>query len=136
RKVVLTSVMLQSTNQFCNALQSVMGVFLHSCNAPEDIIEVLARMGVSISTTSINDAISSLSKESSNGLKALGRTLTASFAYNNVDIELKHTVPTLEKPHETLVHLTSGTLIPLEHGVVREDLSCSKELWERSAMNP
>ncbi|KAF4562617.1 hypothetical protein EYR36_004011 [Pleurotus pulmonarius] len=136
RKVVLTSIMLQSTNQFCNALQSVMGVFLHSCNAPEDIIEVLARMGVSISTTSINDAISSLSKESSNGLKTLGRTLTASFAYDNVDIELKHTVPTLEKPHETLVHLTSGTLIPLDHGVAREDLSCSEELWERSAMNP
>ncbi|KDQ27260.1 hypothetical protein PLEOSDRAFT_1024528, partial [Pleurotus ostreatus PC15] len=113
RKVVMTSIMLQSTNQYCNALQSMMGIFLHSCNAPKDIIEVLARIGVSISTTSINDAITNLSKESSTALRRLGKTLTTSFAYDNVDIELKHTVPTLEKPHETLVHLTSGTFIPL-----------------------
>ncbi|KAJ8695821.1 hypothetical protein PTI98_005742 [Pleurotus ostreatus] len=135
RKVVMTSIMLQSTNQYCNALQSMMGIFLHSCNAPEDIIEVLARIGVSISTTSINDAITNLSKESSTALRRLGKTLTTSFAYDNVDIELKHTVPTLEKPHETLVHLTSGTFIPLDHGVVREDLDCSQELWQRSPMN-
>lgn len=127
--------MLQTTNQYCNALQSVMGIFLHSCNTPEDIIEVLARIGVSISTTSINDAVTSLSKESSTSLRRLGKTLTTSFAYDNVDIELKHTVPTLEKPHETLVHLTSGTLIPLDHGVTREDLNCAQELWEKSTMN-
>ncbi|KAF4607335.1 hypothetical protein EYR38_001396 [Pleurotus pulmonarius] len=101
RKVVLTSIMLQTTNQYCNALQSVMGIFLHSCNTPEDIIEVPARIGVSISTTSINDAVTSLSKESSTSLRRLGKTLTTSFAYDNVDIELKHTVPTLEKPHKT-----------------------------------
>ncbi|KAG9223839.1 hypothetical protein CCMSSC00406_0007701 [Pleurotus cornucopiae] len=80
RKVVLTSIMLQTTNQYCNALQSVMGIFLHSCNTPEDIIEVLARIGVSISTTSINDAVTSLSKESSTSLRRLGKTLTTSFA--------------------------------------------------------
>lgn len=113
----------------------MMGIFLHSCNTSEDIIEVLARIGISISTTSINDAVTSLSKESSTALRRLGKTLTTSFAYDNVDIELKHTIPTLEKPHETLVHLTSGTLIPLDHGVVREDLNCSQELWEKSPMN-
>lgn len=30
---------------------------------------------------------------------------------------------------------TSGTLIPLQHGITREDLNCSRELWEQSKLN-
>ncbi|KAF4592816.1 hypothetical protein EYR40_008499 [Pleurotus pulmonarius] len=130
RKVVITCIMLLSTNQRCNSFQCMIGIFLHSCNTPEDVIKTLARLGISVTPTTINDAVTSLSKESTHDLRRLGKTLTTGFAYDNVDIELKHTVPTLEKPHETLVHLTSGTLIPLDHGVTREDLDCSKELWE------
>ncbi|KAG1721899.1 uncharacterized protein EDB91DRAFT_1064206 [Suillus paluster] len=32
---VLISIMLQSSNQKCNALQSIYGIFLHSCNTPQ-----------------------------------------------------------------------------------------------------
>lgn len=45
-------------------------------------------------------------------------------------------MPTIEKANDTLTHLTSGTLIMLEHGVTQEDLQCSKELWNKSPLNP
>jgi hypothetical protein len=37
---------------------------------------------------------------------------------------------------DTLEHLTSGTLIMLEHGVKTDDLKCSEELWKKSHLNP
>lgn len=130
------SIMMHSSNQRCNALQSLLGIFLHSCNAPQTVVELMAHLGVSISTTAINQAIASLSKESFRELRKLGGTLLTAYAYDNVDMDLKHTVPTLENPGATLIHLTSGTFIPLEHGVTKEDLNCSKELWEKSKSNP
>ncbi|KII86191.1 hypothetical protein PLICRDRAFT_114818 [Plicaturopsis crispa FD-325 SS-3] len=132
----LRAVMMQSTNQRCNALQSVLGIFLHSCNAPETVVELLSHMGLSISTTAINDAVTSLSQESVNELQKLGRTLLASYAYDNLDIDLKHSVPTAEKPHDTLIHLTTGTLLRLDHDVTHDDLNCSEELWKKSNNNP
>jgi hypothetical protein len=33
------------------------------------------------------------------------------------------------------VHLTSGVLIQLEHGVTIEDLRCLEELWKKSNLN-
>jgi hypothetical protein len=35
--------MMQSTNKKCNILQSIFGVFLHSCNTPQRVIQSLAR---------------------------------------------------------------------------------------------
>ena len=59
----------------------------------------------------------------------------ASYAYNNLDIDLKHSVPTIEKGQDTLVHLTTGTMLLL-HDTPPNALNCSKELWERSELNP
>ncbi|KAF9817385.1 hypothetical protein IEO21_03526 [Rhodonia placenta] len=120
----------------CNALQGVIGIFLHACNAPESIIELLSRIGVSISQTAIRDAITSLSKESAVALKQLGRTLLAGFAFDNFDIEIKQATPTIEKPYDALLHLTSGTLLRLDHGVSLNDLQCSDALWQQSPNNP
>ncbi|KAG6906876.1 hypothetical protein DXG01_011522 [Tephrocybe rancida] len=135
KKIVCISIMMHSTNQRCNALQTLLGIFLHACNAPQTIIEFMAHLGVSISTTAINSAISNLSKESARELKRLGRTLLTAYAYDNIDMDLKHTVPTIEHPSTTLIHLTSVTLIPLEHGIKKEYLDCSRELWEKSVLN-
>jgi hypothetical protein len=126
---------MQSSNQRCNALQSVIGVFLHSCGVPEAAIELFAHIGLSISTTTINDAISSLSKGSTKEMQRLGKTLLAGYAYDNLDIDLKHGTPTIEKPMATLLHMTSATMLRLDHGVTHEDLNCSRQLWEQSALN-
>jgi len=66
----------------------------------------------------------------------MGQTLLVAYAYDNFDINFKTHLPTVEKIHDTLVHLTSGVLIHLEHGVTIEDLRCSEELWKKSYINP
>lgn len=127
---------MHSTNKRCNTLQTVIGIFLHSCNAPESIMELLARMGVSIAANTVNNAVKNLSKEAQSGMQKLGQTFLASYAYNNLDIDLQHTVPTVEKPQDTLIHITSGTMLPLLHGVTLADLDCSDELWKLYHRNP
>lgn len=127
--------MMHSTNQRCNAFQSVIGVFLHAANAPETVCDLLARMGVSIATSTINNAVSSLSKEAETGIRKHGRNFLTLYAYDNLDIDLKHSVPTVEKPQDTLVHLTTGTMMPLYHDVTQDDLNCSDELWRKCKQN-
>ncbi|KAI0639544.1 hypothetical protein C8Q77DRAFT_1046641, partial [Trametes polyzona] len=134
--VVCMSIAMQNTNNRCNTFQSLLGLYMHACNAPDAVLEPLAQIGLTISSSSINNAVSNLSIESSQAIEALGRSLLAVYAYDNFDMEDKPGVPTADRPKDTLLHLTSGTLIPLEHGVTREDLDCSEELWETSPINP
>ncbi|KAH9951072.1 hypothetical protein B0H21DRAFT_801792 [Amylocystis lapponica] len=129
-------ILTMSTNVRCNAMQSMTGIFLHSCNAPEAVIDLLSRIGISISHSTIDSAVTSLSREAGKEIKSLGSTLLASYAYDNFDVEMKQSVPTVDNIHENLLHLTSGTLLRLDHSVTRDDLRCSKELWDKSLDNP
>ncbi|KAI0083556.1 hypothetical protein BDY19DRAFT_1079007 [Irpex rosettiformis] len=56
------SIIMFSMNQKCNALATAMGMFFHSANTPELVVEVFAHAGLSVSTTSIHSMIASLSK--------------------------------------------------------------------------
>ncbi|KAF8345008.1 hypothetical protein F5887DRAFT_917782 [Amanita rubescens] len=136
KKAVVTSILMQSMNQKANHLQAMVGIFLYSCCTPERVVDALARMGISISMNAILLAIKSLTNEAACSLRALGQTLLTSYAYDNFDVNLKASVPVSENPFENLKHLTSGLLIPLEHGVTRDDLQCSAELWAKSRFNP
>ncbi|KAF9457087.1 hypothetical protein BDZ94DRAFT_1176333, partial [Collybia nuda] len=128
KKVICTSIMMQSTNQQCNALQSAIGLFLHASGKPETVWEMLSHIGVSISLDTINHTITNLSKESIDNMRTLGCTFLTSYAYDNLDTSLKHLVPTIEQPKKSLVHLTMGMMLRLNHGVTLEDLNCSDEL--------
>ncbi|KAJ7442353.1 hypothetical protein B0H11DRAFT_1749235 [Mycena galericulata] len=136
KKVVIISIMMQSTNQQSNMLESVIGIFLHASNTPSKVIEALARMGVSISVDSIHNAVHSMSRETYQRLRTMGQTLLVSYTYDNFDINFPNTVPTVEKSTDTLTHMTSGGLIYMEHGVKEEDLKCSEELWKNNPLNP
>ncbi|KAF7333245.1 hypothetical protein MSAN_02426600 [Mycena sanguinolenta] len=136
KKVVIISMLMQSTNQQSNMLQSVIGIFLHASNTPSKVIETLARIGISISINSINNAVHSLSRQTYERLRSMGQTLLVSYAYDNFDINFPNLVPTVEKSTDTLTHMTSGGLIYLEHGVKEEDLKCSAELWRKNPLNP
>ncbi|KAG2074484.1 hypothetical protein BDR04DRAFT_1126807 [Suillus decipiens] len=131
KKVVIFSIIMQTANQKSNACQSIFGIFLQSAHTPQKVIETLSRMGICVSVDSINTAVMSLSKEAHRGILTLGRTLLASYVYDNFDVDLKSTVHTY-----TLKHLTAGLLFPLQHGITLENLRCSKALWERSLLNP
>jgi len=132
----MISIMLQGTNQKCNQLEAVFGIFPHSCNTPEKVIDALAHMGISISINSIYNAIHSLLLEMYETLWKMGQMVLIAYVYDNFDINFKTYIPMVEKIHDTLVHLTSGVLIYLEHGVTIEDLRCSEELWKKSNINP
>ncbi len=130
------SMMLQSTNQRCNALQSTIGIYLHACRASEAVIELLSRIGISISRASIDNTVKNLWKGAHVNIRRVARTLLGGYAWDNFDVEIKHLVPTVEKPQDTLLHLTSGTLLRLDHGVTRDDLCCSEDVWKKSKLNP
>jgi len=127
---------MQSTNQKTNALESIIGIFLHSCGTPEKVIKTLTHMGVSILVNAVHQVIMSLSAESANTLRELGQTFLIAYAYDNFDVNLKTSVLTVEKSNVTLKHLTSALVFPLQHGIVADDLKCSEELWKKSHLNP
>lgn len=129
------SVLMLSQNQKCNLFASILGIFCHANNTPEKVIEVLSRLGMSISIHAINDAITSLSQKCTVNLRELGQTLTAAYAYDNLDIDLKTSVPTVEKSTDHLKHLTTGLIFPLPPSVTPDDLRCSRQLWESSPLN-
>lgn len=98
------SVLMFSTSQKCNALATVMGMFFHSTNTPELVVEVFAHAGLSISTTSINNMITALSKMSANDVRKLALTTLFALAYDNFDMDFKSWSATIEKPGDTLKH--------------------------------
>ncbi|KAI5998575.1 hypothetical protein EDD15DRAFT_2161421, partial [Pisolithus albus] len=117
KKTVVCDILVQGMNRKANALQSVLGFFPQSSHTPQKVIETLLCIGISVSVETINAAVRSLSAESQSQIQVLGRSLLACYAYDNFDIDLKSHVPTVEKSNDSLKHLTSGLLFPLEHGV-------------------
>ena len=71
------------------------------------MIEALAHARISISVKSITQTISSLSECSAESMKQLGRSLLASYAYDNFNVALNVSVPTVEHGGSSLEHLTS-----------------------------
>ncbi|KAG1862648.1 hypothetical protein F4604DRAFT_1929403 [Suillus subluteus] len=136
RKVTVLSIMMRSTNQRSNTLQSLMGMFLQSTHTLQKVIETLERMGVSVSVNAIFAATRSLSVQTHHTLRSLGQSLLAAYAYDNFDVDLKSHEHKIENSNESLKHLTSGLMFPLQHCTSQEDLKCSKELWLKSSLNP
>lgn len=93
-------------------------------------------MGVSISLSSIHRAIHSLSLESAKTLQHLGRSLLISYAYDNFDVKFNVGTPTADGPDSTLVHLTSGLMLKMNHGVTLDHLRVAGSLWDMSPKNP
>ncbi|KAG2030607.1 hypothetical protein BDR03DRAFT_936609 [Suillus americanus] len=109
----LDGIIMQTVNQKSNVFQSIFGIFLQSAHAPQKVIDTLSWMGICVSVDSINTAVVLLSREAHRGMSALRKTLLASYAYDNFDMDLKST-----------------------HGVTLHDLCCLKALWETSLLNP
>ena len=55
--LVIVSIMVQSTNQKANTLQSILGIFLHSTGTPHRVINAFARIGICITQTTIQAAV-------------------------------------------------------------------------------
>lgn len=112
-----------------------MSLFLHSCNTPDKVVKVLGHMGLSIGLSSVHRAIKSLSAESADYIKELGQTRLVSLAYDNFDVKFNTLVPTVDSPGNRLVHMTSATILQLDHGVSLQDLRCSEYIWNRQDLH-
>ncbi|TFK60262.1 hypothetical protein BDN72DRAFT_940552, partial [Pluteus cervinus] len=135
KTVSCISIMLQSSNERCNYLQSVMGIFFHSTNVPEKAIEAVAHAGLSISPSSINSAVRSLSKDAERRVRDLGQTRLTSHAYDNFD-SFFNVAETTNSRSTQLVSATSATSIPLFGVKDPAVLQCSAELWSKDPRNP
>ncbi|KAI0691137.1 hypothetical protein BC835DRAFT_1417357 [Cytidiella melzeri] len=136
RRVVVTSILTFSTNQQCNALAAVMGMFFHSTSTPELVVEVFAHAGLSLSLTTVHKMVNSLSKSANDELRERAKTKILAFAYDNFDMDFKSWSPTIDNPRDTLKHATSALAFPLEHDVTPEDLECCTALWNTNRLNP
>jgi hypothetical protein len=130
------SILMFSTNQKCNALAAVMGMFFHSTSTPELVIEVCAHAGLSVSITTIHNMVDSLSKSASEALRKLAKTKSFAFAYDNFDMDFKGWASTIENAGDTLKHATSALAFPLQHGVLADDLKYATPLWIKNPRNP
>ncbi|KAE9409895.1 hypothetical protein BT96DRAFT_1077183, partial [Gymnopus androsaceus JB14] len=137
KSIVLISIIAHSSNQRCNYLQSILGIFFHSLSVPEKVIEVLSHAGISIALSTIHNAVTSLSAKSALLVRDVVQTLTAMFAYDNFDIKFKTAQPTAEHP-SIFVSATSATTIP-GFGITdanRDALRWSDAYWDQSPLNP
>src|ERR1700683_3641531 len=95
----MISILMQGTNQKCNALESMFGIFLHSCNTPQKVIDALAHMGITVSCHTVHDAIHSLSLKTYKSLRKMGQMLLVAYRYNNFDIDFKTHVSCKDTSH-------------------------------------
>lgn len=111
---------------------------MHSVNAPEKVIKMLSRMGISVACSTIHRAVHSLSCASHINIWKLAQTRLTAIAYDNFDIKFNTLSQTLDAPGDGLVHLTSATMLQLDHGATVEDLQCSNLIWNRQdlRLNP
>ncbi|KAG1761715.1 hypothetical protein EDD22DRAFT_748437, partial [Suillus occidentalis] len=135
KAVVCISIMLQNSNERCNYLQGILGFFYHSTSVPEKVIETLAHAGLSISISSIHNAVQSVSHQASARIRRAVRSLQSAFAYDNFDIDFKTEQPTLEH-RSNFISATSATVIPLFGVNSADQLRCSQWMWERNPRNP
>ena len=121
--------MLNSSNRRSNALQTIIGLFLHAAQAPETVHELMARLGLAISTTTTHKSINSLAIQAKQELRSFGQTGRVLYAFDNVDIYLRHSTPVITNT-EALIHLTSAIALPLNGGMT-ESLCCYTELQNK-----
>ncbi|KAI0686457.1 hypothetical protein BC835DRAFT_1408580 [Cytidiella melzeri] len=126
---------MHGRNQKANWLQSACGIFLHAMHAPQKLVDSLAHMGISIAQSTIHRLLDLLGIHILATAQQLARTLVAAYAYDNLDIEFKPSVPTVERTGDTLKHFTTSMIFPLQHGVTADNLCCSEYLWQRSRLN-
>ncbi|KAI0685844.1 hypothetical protein BC835DRAFT_1408708 [Cytidiella melzeri] len=133
--VIVSSIIMQGRNQKSNWLQSMCGIFLHAMHAPQKLVDSLAHMGISIAQLTIYRSLDSLGKHILADAQKVAATLIVVYAHDNLDIEFKPSVPTIERAGETSKHFTTSMVFPLLHGTTADDLRCSQYLWERSQLN-
>src|SRR5258708_30729354 len=89
----------------------------------------------SICVVSIVNMVHALTKEHKKELKKLSETGLCVIAYDNLDFDFGVKEPMVENAG-TFPSITTGSFIQLTPDTTLGNLSFSRELWERSNLNP
>ncbi|KAJ3768644.1 hypothetical protein FB446DRAFT_650142, partial [Lentinula raphanica] len=118
KRVLILSIIGHSTNQHFNSLQSIIGLFLESKQAPEIVHELTAHMGISISMGSLRNVVNSLNKQAKLRLKNIPKS---NKIYDNVDVDFQKGQPTAENQKSHL-SFTAATFVPFKNIDRHQDL--------------
>jgi hypothetical protein len=133
RAVLILSILMFGTNVQANMFQSLMTIYLKSTDTSDRAVQILSRMGICLSTTSTNKAITSLSKQAEEVLRNAGKTLLVAPAYDNINMAFKVAEPTHEHDSQ-FVNMTTATGVMLVD-VNKGDLEVCQQLWDRNYDN-
>src|SRR5258708_40285200 len=92
-------------------------------------------MHQSISVATIVNMVKALTREHQSILWELSTDGLCTITYDNLDFDFKVKEPTLENPGG-FASITTGTFVLLSPKTKLSDLQFSKELWEKSSLNP
>ncbi|KAJ3968597.1 hypothetical protein EV361DRAFT_1003093 [Lentinula raphanica] len=132
KRVLILSIIGNSTNQNFNSLQSFVGLFFESKQTPEIIIELAAHMGISVSTGSLQNMVKSLNKQARMCLKSLPKS---NKIYDNVDVDFQKGQPTAEN-QKSHISFTAATFVPFKNIDRDQNLRFMRELYQTSPHNP
>ncbi|KAG9078878.1 hypothetical protein FS749_009064 [Ceratobasidium sp. UAMH 11750] len=134
RGVSVISTLMQSSNARCNRLPTLVGLFTHSTHTPEKVVELLAHAGLSISPSSVNNMVLSISKNAITALKKGPSDQVKAVAFDNLDINFKTETPTVDY-QGNMAHITTGAIVPVQ-GATHEDMRVSEQIWAKEDINP
>src|SRR5258708_4846997 len=92
-------------------------------------------MHQSISVATVVNMVKALTRECRSILRELSMDGLCAITYNNLDFDLKVKEPTLGNPGG-FASITTRTFVLLSPETKLSDLWFSKELWEKSSLNP
>ena len=96
---------------------------------------MLSHGGWSVLVDSLYHMIHSVTDGLKASLKKLSDPGLYAMAYDNLDFEFKTKEPS-DQNQGTFLSITTATFIPLTYGTTLDNLQYSKELWEKSSLNP
>ncbi|KAG0013267.1 hypothetical protein BGZ82_002236, partial [Podila clonocystis] len=93
-----------------NAFQTIMGLFLHCTGCPKRVLEVLSGLGLSISYSSVQNGLKSLTNDAKERIKEAVTNYDWYIVYDNINIANKHQHQRADK-HDTFDNGTAATVI-------------------------
>ncbi|KIO32746.1 hypothetical protein M407DRAFT_50529, partial [Tulasnella calospora MUT 4182] len=110
--VIVLSILMQSSNEHCNMLQTIIGFFLNSVHTPSRVIDLLSHAGISVAASTLLKMDESLIGQCKEKIIQAWKGFLIGTAYDNLDFTFKTKQPTLENGGRFL-STTSATFLPL-----------------------
>ncbi|KAG0319471.1 hypothetical protein BG000_003864, partial [Podila horticola] len=106
----IVAMLIFMSSRKVNAFQTIMGMFLHSTGCPKRVLEVLSGLGLSISYSSVQNGLRSLTKDAKKRVKEAVTNYDWYIVYNNINIANKHCHQRADK-RDTFDNGTAATVI-------------------------